>query len=90
MLHGDQLIDDEDIAGYEEFNILEEMKKLNLQDESTTDQLPSGAEKDREIEGFHTPLKDLLNPENPIFSEKRESTKVLITNTCKIHNIEFK
>lgn len=90
MLHGDQLIDDEDIAGYEEFNILEEMKKLNLQDESTTDQLPSGAEKDREIEGFQTPLKDLLNPENPIFSEKRESTKVLITNTCKIHNIEFK
>ncbi|GJQ80974.1 putative DNA binding protein [Trypoxylus dichotomus] len=74
MLHGDQLLADEDIAGHEEFNILEEMRKLNIDDktnEEDSDSAAGGA-----VGSFHTPLEDLLNPENPIFSVDRKSTKM--------------
>ncbi|KRT78372.1 helicase, partial [Oryctes borbonicus] len=69
MLHGDQLLADEDVAGHEEFNILEEMKNLNIDDKTNE-------EGGRSIEGFHTPLEDLLNPENPVFSKEGKSTKM--------------
>lgn len=76
MLHGDQELDDEDITGHETWNVLEDLRKLKLDDDAPVDADDSSNDTNKGIEGFHMNTKDLMNPENPLFAEERQSTKV--------------
>ncbi|KAL3277454.1 hypothetical protein HHI36_012802 [Cryptolaemus montrouzieri] len=75
MLQGDEDLGDEEPEEREELNLLEQLNKLQLDDDTSTPQELNIADKGV---GFKEAAKGLLNPSHPVFARDRLSSKVLL------------
>ncbi|XP_044747827.1 transcription termination factor 2 [Coccinella septempunctata] len=69
MLQGDEDLGDDEPEEQEEINLLDQLNKLNLDDQP--DISPVG-----EVVGFKEATKGILNPSHPLFAKDRMSSKV--------------
>lgn len=82
MLEGENL-DDVEGADKEEFNILEQLNKLSLEDtiEEHHDFATAISDQDEAV-GVSEAARSIFNPNNPIFGETHLSSKVDIIINC--------
>ncbi|KAB0804007.1 hypothetical protein PPYR_00977 [Photinus pyralis] len=73
MLQGEENLDDEDIQGVDELNLLEQLNNLNINEEDAND-VPD----ENNTLGLAAASRNLLNPSNPIFAEDRQSSKMKV------------
>lgn len=83
----------EDLDGdeeLEEMNILDQLKKLDLDDDkynANTSNPADGLSIQQEAPGLSEAAKSLLNPSNPVFSKERLSSKVIVNFKDKIRSV---
>lgn len=74
MLEGESLDDDDEER--EEFNILEQLGKLKLDETDEHHDVAEGLSQPSEPVGVSEAARGILNPDNPIFKEDHLSSKV--------------
>ncbi|KAK4882340.1 hypothetical protein RN001_005659 [Aquatica leii] len=78
MLEGEENLEDDEIQGFEEINLLEQLNKLNINQESEDD-VESSTDLNAETqESFAKSSRNLMNPTHPVFAEDRKSSKMKV------------
>ncbi|KAF5292721.1 hypothetical protein FQR65_LT11189 [Abscondita terminalis] len=87
MLEGDENLEDIDVQGYEEINLIEQLNKLSITGDPENDAYEPELNGETQ-EGFAKASRNLLNPSHPIFAEDRPSSKMKVVLNLVKESIE--